>query len=267
MPLYSWYKKDDLLDFKILHLRYATKDPHYKDHLEAFFKNICSQNSNEFGAIIANDSWINTLFTSHSMRHYGEEEALNIIRKWRTGFDQINDIQGTYVQSSRLKSLFHHHFIREKFSECLNVAKQALTLSECARKPSYDRYMIDGCELPNSLNKVFWKYLMIRTAVEDMKTCKKPTPAMCEELLSVVDPRSFFSNEENYCLTESDDLLGIYHITPYGESLLETTEWADALRLAVNKGILEKEQIDTAKSIIRNLEELQSETTCVDSAY
>lgn len=240
-------------EFKLLHLRYVTGNSRYNDHLKEFFERGYFGRPSEFAPMFVFNSWGNELFTTHLVRYYGIEGSFQAVSDWRLDYDLEVSGRGADIQSNRLRALFHYCFVRNQFSQCIKVANQAILIppnkfdwrgvqdhtSECGFRP---------------LDRSFWTYLKVRAAVEEFKRNDSPGEGVLDALLSVENPRAFFEKEESYCVAEeyADDA-SVYYIPPYGDSLLETTEWADCLQQALNKRLLSGNNVDQAKAIIGNL--------------
>ena len=256
----SWQQfydyRDDLTplkEFKLLHLMYVTGYSQYQDHLNEFFEKCSMGLPSRFGSLLAFDPWVNELYTTHLVRYCGVEKAAAAISDWRLEFDSEVNGQGADIQANRLRALFHYHFVRGQFSQCIQVADQALRIP-----PSnfFGRGVQDhSCENgTRTLDQPFWIYLKVRAAVEAFKSDASPEQAVLDALLSVEKPKVFFEKEESYCIAEefADDA-AIYYAPPYGESLLETTEWVDCLTQALANNLLSDEKIRQAKAIVGNL--------------
>ena len=256
----SWQQfydyRDDvtpLKEFKLLHLMYVTGDSQYQEHLREFFEKCSMGLPSHFGSLFVFNPWVNELYTTHLVRYGGVEKACAAISDWRLEFDAELNGQGADIQANRLRTLFHYHFVRGQFSQCIQVADQALRIppSNFFWRGVQDHSCENGTR---TLDQPFWAYLKVRAAVEAFKSDESPEQVVLDALLSVENPKAFFEKEESYCVAEEDaDDAYVYHVPPYGESLLETIEWADCLTRAIANNLLSDERAQQAKAIVGNL--------------
>ena len=258
--LNSWtnfydYRDDTtpLKEFKLLHLMYVTGYAHYQEDLKEFFEKCSKGLPSRFGSLFVFDPWVNELFTTHLVRYCGIEKAAAAISDWRVEFDSEANGRGADIQLNRLRALYHYHFVRGQFFQCIKVANQALVVppNKYDWRGVQDHTGETGFRL---LDQSFWMYLKVRAAVEEFKLSNSPDLDVLDALLSVEDPKGFFEKEESYCVAEeyADDA-HVYYIPPYGESLLETTEWVDCLTQALADNLISNDSVQKAKAIIENL--------------
>lgn len=252
---YHWNDDAVLIkDLKLLHLRYVTRNSSYVDHLRKFFDLVDQAVSSKFGTMFVFNPWINKIFTTHLVRLYGDDKASDVISDWSKKYESEVQSRGAEIILNRLRALFHHHFVRSNFASCIRVARQALLIPESSS--CWIGVQDHTCQDGESrvLDRHFWTYLLVRSAIEEYKVNNSPGEEVIKALLAVERPREYFERDESFCISlEYSDDATIYYIPPYGESLMETSEWKDSLFRACNEGFVGSDMVNLANKIMTNL--------------
>lgn len=238
---YGFWNKDSLaLDLQLLHLRLVLDDGGYARHRKTFLEWVNSGLPDRVDEALLQPHRIGKLLVLHQLQMGNSQQGQEFIQTWRD--HQLNEHQSrvSAKEFNYLRWLYHHQYARGEFVSCMRICDQADQVI-VPTTDSIHRNWLDEAQ-PCLINKKFWAYLRVRAAVD--LVLAKPDQVSEEVAASLLmsDPVLYFKEESLYCKEIPDYDSGDVYFEPfYGDSLLTSGEWEEALARVASEGVFSEQ--------------------------
>lgn len=241
------------LELKLLHIRYALSLNGYHESKEQFLKSLEYASSSDILQIQHNYYLFSALMT-----HLSGDGFSLLQKRLESLVDKVqreNDERYSLINLNLLRKSYDHAYCRNQFDDCIAISEQALLIApQSIKEAPRDLSLSPSGISANNLSEKFWRYLALKAATQADVT-ESNFDAVKSVLLSVGNPKTYFSDEKEYMVVDCDEY-DDYYFTAYGESIIETGEWLNALqRLSSGPNISEQDQLIT-KGVMKELESL-----------
>lgn len=245
------------LELQLLHVRYALNLDNYNTAKQLFDKQLSRAKLGDIHQIITSKNLINA-FATHSSRT-GIEELLYVVNTVNKKLDHDWQTTRCFIELNFYRKSYDYGIARGLYEECISIAKRAKYIAG-----QYDGQAPNDvlCDVgaSNKLTSKFWKYLEILAACNATESGTMSN-LVVESLLSVQDPKDYFSNEPDYMSVHSDyECYDEWYVPPYGDSILESGKWQSSLEQIATRGeIKESKELERAFDIIELLNGMKSD--------
>ncbi|MGB0205897.1 MAG: hypothetical protein ACPF9K_12690, partial [Neptuniibacter sp.] len=241
------------LKLKLLHIRYALSLNGYHESKEQFFKSLEYARSSDILHIQRNYYLFSALMT-----HLSGDGFSLLQKRLESLVDKVkreNDERYLLINLNLLRKSYDHAYCRNQFEDCIAISKEALLIAHQSFKEAPSDLSLSPSGISaNNLSEKFWRYLALKAATQ-VDLTESNFDTVKSVLLSVENPKAYFADEREYMIVECDEYLD-YYFTPYGESIIETGEWLNALqRLSSRPNLTLQDQLIT-KAVMTELEPL-----------
>lgn len=240
------------LRLKLLHIHFVLGLPGYEVIRQRFVDDLWSLRWDDLSVIMHSSSLFQSLIT-HCSR-VGLEELQVHFRRLEEQVAQEQKKNFSLMKANLLCRIYHHAFVRDEFSTCLSVAREAQSFLESTPGVAPPELAMSDEWQRNTLSLKHWKYLELRAAIEIATDSQEAQHA----LLSVQEPAQYFAEEADYLIFEEgdiDDIDGGGYVAPYGESIISNGQWLGVLRSLVTRGHYVEPEMDIcARTLISKLE-------------
>lgn len=249
------------LKLKLLHIHFVLGLSGYEALRQRFLDNLRYLRRDDLSVILHQPSLFQALTT-----HCAGAGLEELTRRFDGLVEQVAQEQRkdfSLLKSNLLCRAYHHGFVRGEFAGCQRVAQEAQAF--LAASPGVEPPQLGPSAegQSNTLSLRHWKYLELRAAIEIAPESVEAQQA----LLSVDQPAHYFADEADYLIHDSADIEGVvdeWYVAPYGESILTSGQWLQAVETLYNAGVYADPEADSrARELLAQLAPLVVEQRAV----
>ncbi|MDO6514474.1 hypothetical protein [Neptuniibacter sp. 2_MG-2023] len=241
------------LKLKLLHIRYALNLDGYQESKEQFLKNLEYARSSDI-LQIQHNYYLFSAFVTH-LSSDGSHSLQQRLDSLEDKVKKENDERYSLIKLNLLRKSYDHAYCRNQFDDCLAISQQSLLIAPQSKIEAPKDLSLSPLGISaNNLSEKFWRYLALKAATQADVT-ESNFDEVKSVLLSVENPKTYFSDEKEYMIVDCDEY-DDYYFPAYGDSIIETGEWLNALqRLSSGPNLSEQDQLIT-KTVMTELESL-----------